>query len=84
MRLHPFVAAALLSTTACVSSGRYDAAVKDAADAHTAAATEQATNRRLQSQVEKLRKGLDDETSQNAELRAELERLGKNADTLLA
>jgi chemotaxis protein MotB len=81
---HLVLAGALLTTTACVSSGRYDAAVKDSADAQAALQTERATTQTLKSRVETLHKALDDETAQNEQLRGELEKLGKNADALLA
>jgi chemotaxis protein MotB len=81
---HLAALAALLSTTACVSSGRYDAAVKDAADTRTVLQTERATARTLQSRVDTLQKALDDETAQNEQLRAELEKVGKSGDALLA
>jgi chemotaxis protein MotB len=82
-RLH-FAILVAMSTAGCVSSGRYDAAAKDAADAHAALQAEHMTTQTLKSRADTLHKALDEETAQNAELRGELEKLGKNADTLLA
>src|SRR5262249_48796517 len=98
-----------LFATACVSSGRYQASVKDAEQARSDAARsaqeatlrlqqcthelEQATNsleeseRRLSAAtIEKhnLEARLDEATAIDERLREELERLGKNADELLA
>jgi chemotaxis protein MotB len=96
----------------CVPHDRYNAALKDAKDAHTSAdrlaadlATAKAEIARLnealkqaQAAVDERDRGLaegqvtahdlqtklDDATAQNEQLRVELERLGKNADKLLA
>jgi chemotaxis protein MotB len=96
----------------CVPHDRYDAALKDAKDAHTSAerlaadlATARAEIARLNEALKQaqaavdardrglaegqvsahdLQTKLDDATAQNEQLRVELERLGKNADALLA
>jgi chemotaxis protein MotB len=96
----------------CVPHDRYNAALKDAKDAHTSAerlaadlATARAEIARLNEALKQaqaavdardrglaegqvsahdLQTKLDDATAQNEQLRVELERLGKNADALLA
>src|SRR5690349_20811354 len=78
------VIAIALSTSACVSSSKYDAAVQSANDARADAQRNDARARDLDMHVAKLHKALDDATAEDAQLRAELERLGKNSDALLA
>src|SRR5882672_609371 len=96
----------------CVPHDRYNAALKDAKDAHTSAdrlaadlaaakaevarlnealkqaqdAVDQRDRSLAEGQVSAhdLQTKLDDSTAQNEQLRIELERLGKNADALLA
>src|ERR1700678_1939003 len=62
----------------CVPQARYDAALKDAQSAH-ADTTKQAADD--QAKIAAIQKQLDDV---NAELRSELQGLGKNVDKLLA
>jgi chemotaxis protein MotB len=90
--------ALLLLSSACVSSGKYDAAVKSAEDLnaervrdHSALNTLQGRVDELQAKLDsataedaKLQAKLDGATAEDAKLRAELERLGTNTDALLA
>ena len=73
---------------ACVSSGKYDAAVKNAEDAHAellrARATDDTRFQDLQRKLADVQRNLDDATAEDARLRAEFDRLGTNADALLA
>ena len=71
------VAAVALSSSACVSSSQYDTAVQSANDARAEAQREKASRAKLQ-------KSLDNATAEDEGLRAELNRLGKNSDALLA
>ena len=64
-----------------VSSAKYDAAVKSAADAR--AEVQRVKNESYVS-LQSLQKRLDDATAEDARLRAELERLGTNVDALLS
>lgn len=85
----------ILGATACVSTGKYDAAVADAAQARDALGNaEQASKAekvRLEQEVQAAhdevsacQRALDDATAVNQELRAELLKSGKDADQLLA
>jgi len=85
----------ILASTACVSTGKYDAAVADATQArHALAKADQASRAagaRLERDIQVARgelsgcqRALDDATVVNEELRAELLRSGKDADQLLA
>lgn len=65
----------------CVSSGKYDAAVKNAADSRTELQRVKAAS---SASLSELQKKIDDATAEDARLRAELERLGTNVDALLA
>lgn len=72
----------------CVTVGKYDAAVADAEQAKAAqnaarASYEQELAART-AERQKLQHALDDATSMNAELKSELERLGKDTNELLA
>jgi chemotaxis protein MotB len=102
---HPFIYALMLTASGCVSAGKYDVAVADAARAKAALAGERqessrlaASERNAQNRADVLagdrndaraglfscQKDLDDATAVNQELHAELGRLGKDADQLLA
>src|SRR5690606_24432428 len=83
----------ILGATACVSTGKYDAAVADAAQARDALGNaEQASKAekvRLEQEVQAAhdevsacQRALDDATAVNQELRAELLKSGKDADQL--
>jgi chemotaxis protein MotB len=81
----------LLGATACVSTGKYDAAVTDASKAKAALNDSRAEATRLRSESTSARgdaitcqRSLDDATAVNQELHAELARSGKDADQLLA
>jgi chemotaxis protein MotB len=90
-----FLAPWVFATTACVSSGKYDAALADSArlskenenlqtqlgQQRAAAGQELAASRAA---VEACERQLDDHTAIIAELRGELERMGKDADALLS
>jgi chemotaxis protein MotB len=83
--------ALLVGATACVSTGKYDAAVADASKAKAALQESQAESVRLRTEHTAARgetyacqKSLDDATAVNQELHAELARSGKDADQLLA
>ena len=79
--LYVISTASLLALSACVSSGKYDAAVKNAEDAR---AELQRVSTNDHATIADLQRKLDDATAEDARLRAELERLGENADKLLA
>jgi chemotaxis protein MotB len=86
-----FTCALLLGATACVSTGKYDAAVADASQSKMALHDSQADTARLRAESTAAReeiyvcqKSLDDATAVNQELHAELARSGKDADQLLA
>ncbi len=102
---HLFSYALILTATGCVSAGKYDAAVADAAKTKTALASEQQEASRLaanernaedraqltardrddaRASLFSCQKDLDDATAVNQQLHAELARLGKDADQLLA
>ena len=111
-RIALLLLSALAASQACVPHDRYDAALKDAKNAHASAdkltadlasaraeiarlndaikAAQDAVDQRDKSLAEgqvsahDLQTKLDDSTAQNEQLRIELERLGKNADALLA
>jgi chemotaxis protein MotB len=116
MKVRGIVVVSLLASLAgCVSTGKYDEAVRDATSARTerdkSAASHAAARRDLESQIaalngsvrdlearakerdaalvaagkrgNDLQKTLDDATAMSASLRAELTRLGKDADRLL-
>ncbi len=102
----------VLTASACVPTGKYDAAIKDAQAAHAADQQHAAELSRAQAEVARLngsiaelqarladreaalvtaqgnasdlQKKIDDSLVENKALRAELTRLGKNADALLA
>ncbi len=86
--LRSLCAALPIFACACVSSGKYDAAVKNADDAHAelrrVKTTDDAKLQDLQRKLGDVQRKLDDATAEDARLRAELERLGTNADALLA
>ncbi len=77
-----------LLACACVSSGKYDAAVKSAdaarAELRKVKASDDAKLAALEKDVRATQHQLDDATAEDARLRGELERLGTNADALLA
>ena len=73
-----------LSSSACVPSAKYDRAVQTANDARAEAQRNAARNHDLEASVAKLQSSLDDATAQDAQLRAELDRLGKSSEALLA
>lgn len=85
----------MLVSNACVSTGKYDAAVADATQARKALANAEqaskATSARLAQDVRTARdeaatcqRTLDESTAVNQQLRAELLKSGKDADQLLA
>ena len=83
--------ALLLGATACVSTGKYDAAIADASKAKAALQNSQSESTRLRSESKAAsdaaltcQHSLDDATAVNQELHAELARSGKDADQLLA
>lgn len=96
--MHPSAALRLaaltsaLALSACVTSGKYDAAVKDADDARSELrrtteahrTSSRAFEQKSTEEKAKLQKALDDATVEDAKLRAELERLGTNSEVLLA
>ncbi|HEV8550102.1 MAG TPA: OmpA family protein [Polyangiaceae bacterium] len=89
MRTHLLLGCALaLATSACVSTGKYDAALADAASVKAALASQRKETARLAAekaadQVSSQRE-LDEATAVNQQLHAELIRLGADADQLLA
>ena len=85
----------ILASTACVSTGKYDAAIADATQAREDLAnTEQASKaasvklaqdvQTARDEVSSCQRALDDTTAVNQQLRAELLKSGKDADQLLA
>jgi len=70
-----------LLASGCVSSGKYDTAVKNA---ETARAELRQVTKGDQAKIGELQRKLDDATAEDARLRTELGRLGSNADALLA
>ena len=85
----------ILASTACVSTGKYDAALADATQAREDLAnTEQASKaasvklaqdvQTARDEVSSCQRALDDTTAVNQQLRAELLKSGKDADELLA
>jgi chemotaxis protein MotB len=74
------VALALISS-ACVSSGKYDDAVKNADDARAKLRQVTASD---QVKINGLQRWLDEATAENASLRAELGRLGADTEALSA
>ncbi len=74
--------------SACVSSGKYQAAVKDANDARSelqrTSSSQRAAIAELQQRNAALQQKLDEATVLSGELRAELRRRGTDADVLLA
>jgi chemotaxis protein MotB len=89
MRTHILFGYALsLATMGCVSTGTYDAALADAARAKAALEAQRQQTARVTAQKAaaeaSCQKELDEATAVNQELRAELVRLGQDADQLLA
>lgn len=76
------------ASAGCVSTGKYDAAVADAAHARAAQNADRAAYERKlaaeEAELADVQRELDQATSMNAELQRELEHLGKNANELLA
>jgi chemotaxis protein MotB len=74
--------------TACVSSGKYQAALEDATDARSELERVSASQRNeiadLQRRIAELRHSMDDASALGDELRAELQRRGTDVDALLA
>ena len=84
-------ACASLSAMGCVEQAKYDAAVRDANTARSELAKERARLQdeekgrgSMQASQDSLQKQLDDATAVDEQLKAELKRLGENADLLLA
>jgi chromosome segregation ATPase len=76
--------ALLLLLPACVSTSKYDEAVKSAEEANTERLRDRDALNALQAKADAIQAKLDDATAEDAKLRSELERLGTNADALLA
>jgi len=78
----------MMAATACVSAGKYDAAIADASRAKAALEAQRKETARVTAEkgASELgcQKELDEATAVNQELHAELFRLGKDADQLLA
>jgi chemotaxis protein MotB len=75
--------ALLLLIPACVSTGKYDDAVKNAIEANAERLRDRDALNALQAKADALQAKLDDATAEDAKLRTELDRLGTNADALL-
>lgn len=77
-----------LLATACVSSGKYETAVKNADVARAELQKERADSNVTKAALEKraadLQRQLDNATAEDAELRSQLSQLGKSADELLS
>jgi chemotaxis protein MotB len=88
MNRHALLASSLIAllplSTACVSSETYDTAIKSAEDANAERLRDREALNALQQKLDGVQHKLDDATAEDAKLRAELERLGTNADALLA
>ena len=84
MKLSFALGLALPVLSACVSSGTYDAAVKDADDARTELRRVQAADLAKAQSLQALQRKVDEATAESANLRAELTKLGANADALLS
>ncbi len=84
MKLSFALVVALPVLSACVSSGTYDAAVKDADDARTELRRVQAADLAKAQSLQALQRKVDEATAESANLRAELAKLGTNADALLS
>lgn len=69
----------ILMSSACVSSGKYDAAVKNADDARAELQRVRVTDRTT---IADLQSKLDETTAEDMRLRAELQKLGANAESL--
>jgi chemotaxis protein MotB len=83
LRSAPFVALFLLST-ACVTRGTYDEAVRSADDAHAQLQRANAQEAQTAKTRDDLQTKLDDQIALNGQLRDELAKLGQNADKLVA
>lgn len=85
----------ILASTACVSQGKYDAAIANATEARKALANAELTSKAAQAKLEQdvqnardevsnCQRTLDESTAMNQELKRELLESGKDADQLLA
>ena len=81
MRYRVVCAALALISSACVSTGEYEAAVKSADDARAKLKHVVATDGE---KMAELQRWLDEAKTESAELRAELARLGADTETLSA
>jgi chemotaxis protein MotB len=77
-------ACASLPAIGCVAQGKYDDAVRDANSARAELAKERAQRQDQEKGRASMQKELDDATAVDAQLKAELQRLGENTDSLLA
>lgn len=88
MRTHILLYALALATMSCVSTGKYDAALADVAKTKAALESQRQQTARLTAEKAQAesnhQKEIDQATAVNQELNAELARLGKDADQLLA